>query len=284
MPRRRRRRRRSRSGSALAQKVAGIVLGGLAFAVVAAMVLVRPEAVPRDPDTMCPEAGPERVTAVLVDTTDRVSPPSRADILGRLEDMVLDSLPDEMVLVYEASAPVAGAVGSPAVRLPAPRIAVCNPGDPDTANPLISNPELIRRRLDERFRRPLAQLFQELVDGVQAPVSPIMEAIQAISVTVLARRPYAQIPKRLVVVSDLLQHSEHLSLYEPPPAYEAFAATPGGAALGTNLQDVAVQVLFVEREVHARLGGTVALVQFWERWIRGQGGQMERVSRLDGLN
>lgn len=226
---------------------------------------------------MCPENGPRQVTAIVVDTTDRVGSTSRADILGRLDDLVSDSQPDEMMLVYDTST---GSLANAA----APRLVVCNPGDPDAADPLISSPELIRRKLEDDFKKPLARLFKELVDADEATVSPLMETIQTISVTVLARQRYADVPKRLILISDLMQHSEHLSLYRHPLTYDVFAGTAGAEALRTNLRNVLVNILFVPRRAHSRLGSTIRLVEFWERWIDAQGGEFERTSRIDGLN
>ena len=263
----------------------GVAMGVVAvLAVVALMTTLRPETVPRDPDTLCPEAGPSRVTAILVDTTDRVGPTSRAGILGRLDDLVASSQPDEMIVAYETSPVVGdGAVAGDGALFPS-RLTVCNPGDPDAANPLISNPELIRRRLEEGFRQPLELLFRELVGREQADVSPLLENVQAISVTLFARRAHARTPKRLILVSDLMQHSEHLSLYRGRLDYDAFDRTVGADALRTNLQDVGVEVLFVQRREHGRFDDARSLIEFWERWIEAQGGRLERVSRIDGLN
>ena len=183
-----------------------------------------------------------------------------------------------MVIVYETS-PVAGDE-----NLLPPRLTVCNPGDPDRANPLIANPELIRQQREKRFRKPLNDLFRDLLNRDPAPTSPLMENIQAISVTKLARRTYAEIPKRLILISDLMQHSEHLSVYRQPPDYDIFNRTPGADALRTNLQDVRVEVFFVQRREHERFDGTLRLIEFWERWIDGQQGQLALVEKIDGLN
>ncbi len=257
---------------------AGVALAIIAFALVAALVLLRPETVPRDPETLCPEAGPSRVTAILLDTTDRVGPTSRADILARLDDLVASSRADEMMVAYETSR-----IARDGTLFP-PKLTVCNPGDPDAANPLISNPELIRRRLEEGFRRPLDMLFRELLDRNRADVSPLLENVQAIAVTLFARRVHAETPKRLIVVSDLMQHSQHLSLYRGRLDYDAFDRTVGADALRTNLRDVEIEVLFVRRREHDRFDGVRSLIDFWERWFEAQGGRLERASRIDGLN
>ncbi len=225
---------------------------------------------------MCPEVGPSQVTAILVDTTDDLVPISRADILGRLDDLVSESRPDEMMIVYEASQSQANTIK--------PQIKVCNPGDPDAANPLFENPGRIRQAYEERFREPLKRMFQHLLDDDEASVSPVMETIQAISVGVYARDAYEDIPKRLILVSDLLQNSKHLSLYREPLDYDEFARGMGAKALRTNLHDVVVEILFVQRDAHSRFGSSINLIKFWKRWINEQGGQIERVSRIDGLD
>ena len=258
--------------------VGGFALSTVAVAAVAALMWLQPEPMLRDSETLCPEAGPSRVTAILVDTTDRVGPTSRADVLGRLDDLVASSEADEMMVAYETS-PIVGEGA-----LFPPQLAVCNPGDPDAANPLISNPELIRRRLEEGFRRPLEVLFRQLVGREQADVSPLLENVQAISVTLFARRAHEEIPKRLIVVSDLMQHSEHLSLYRGRLDYDVFDRTVEADALRTNLQDIEIRVLFVQRREHEQFGDVMNLIEFWERWFEGQGGRLDRVSRIDGMN
>lgn len=244
------------------------------------MFVLRPEAVARDAETMCPEAGPSRVTAILVDTTDRVGAVSRADILGRLDDLVAASEPDEMIVAYE-SQPIAESIGSD--PLPA-LLTVCNPGDPDAANELISSPALVRQRLRERYREPLERLFQDLLDRLQAPSSPLMENVQAIAVTLLSRRSYADAPKRLVLVSDLLQHSDDLTFYDGLPEYSSFRGSRGADALGADLGGIEFEVLLIQREIHESLGGARGVIGFWERWIAEQGGALARVRRVASVN
>ena len=127
-------------------------------------------------------------------------------------------------------------------------------------------------------------LFRELLDRGRADVSPLMENVQAISVTLFARRAHAEAPKRLIVVSDLMQHSEHLSLYRGRLDYDAFDSSVGADALRTNLRDVEVEVLFVQRREHDRFDDARGLIEFWERWLEAQGGRLERASRIDGMN
>ena len=280
MPARRRRRRRSRRGDLSPRDIAlgvggAVLLGGVLF-VIARVTFFAPGPPSRDPDTGCPETGPAALTAILIDTTDEISAISRTDVLAHLDEYVANSREDEMVLAYEAK-PVGDEVGDPL-------LSVCHPGDPDAASEWTENPRLIRRRLEERFKRPLEALFAELLEREEASTSPLMESVQSVAVSVLARHEYADIPKRLIVVSDLMQNTNNLSFFRQAVDYEGFAESPGSAALSTDLRGTAVEVLFVQREAHRRLEDTRGLVDFWQRWIEEQGGTMNRVVRVDGVN
>ena len=276
----RRRRRRSRRGELSPRDIAvgagAAVLLGFGLFVVARVTLFAPGPPSRDPETGCPETGPAALTAILVDTTDQIGAISRADVLAQLNEYVATSREDELVLAYEAK-PVGDEVGDPL-------LSVCHPGDPDTASEWTENPRLIRRRLEERFERPLEGLFAELLGREEAATSPLMESVQSVAVSVLARYEYTDIPKRLILVSDLMQNTDNLSFFRQAVDYDAFAGAVGADALSTDLRGTAVEILFVQRAAHRRLEDTRGLIEFWQRWIEAQGGTLNRVSRIDGVN
>ena len=240
-------------------------------------VVLAPGPPERDADTGCPETGPSALTAIMIDATDRIGAISRADVLARLEEYVAASREDEMVIGFEAR-PVAEEVDEPLLT-------VCHPGDPEKASEWTQNPRRIRRRLEERFRQPLEALFRDLLGREEAPTSPLMESIQSVAVSFLGREEYASIPKRLILVSDLMQHSEYLSFFrQPGVGYDAFARSHGANALGTDLAGTTVDILFVQREAHRRLRSTRGLAEFWGRWIEDQGGMVGSVVSIDGMN
>ncbi|MCY3933807.1 MAG: hypothetical protein OXH70_19015 [Acidobacteria bacterium] len=219
-------------------------------------------------------AGPSAVTAVLVDTSDRVSALSRADILGRLEDEVRAGRPDEFFLAFETQVEGGGVLE--------PLVEVCHPGDPDDANPLIQSPQRIAKTLDERFMEPLTKVFADLLDRREAENSPLMESVQSVAVTVFGRREHSNVPKRLLFVSDLMQNTERLSFFRQQVDYDAFADSRGADALSTDLDGVAIEILFVQRG--ANQGLATGLAEFWARWTGDHGGFVDSVVRIDGMN
>ncbi len=282
MPRRNRRRSRRgrRSGRLSNREKLQLGAAGFLAAVVLVLfvryVLLVPGPPERNPDTGCPETGPSALTAIMIDATDRIGAISRADVLARLEEYVAASREDEMVLGFEAR-PVGEEIDEPLLT-------VCHPGDPEKASEWTQNPRLIRRRLEERFRQPLEALFRDLLGRDEAPTSPLMESVQSVAVAFLGREEYVDIPKRLILVSDLMQHSEYLSFFRQPVDYDAFARSRGADALGTDLRGTTVDILFVQREAHRRLRSTRGLAEFWGRWIEDQGGVVGPVFSVDGMN
>lgn len=251
-------------------------MAAVVLALFGRFVVFAPGPPERDADTGCPETGPAALTAIMIDATDRIGAISRADVLARLDEYVSNSRENEMVIGFEAR-PVGDEIDEPLLT-------VCHPGDPDTANEWTQNPRLIRRRLEERFRRPLEALFRDLLDREEATTSPLMESVQSVAVSFLGREEYADIPKRLILVSDLMQHTENLSFFRQTPNYGEFAGTFGADVLSTDLRGTAVEILFVQRRAHRRLADTRGLVDSWQRWIEDQGGFVERVVRVDGMN
>lgn len=276
-PRRRPRRRDGQlSRRELVLYVAACVVVACGVAGIVRFVVLDPGPPERDPDTGCPDTGPSALTAIMIDATDRIGAISRADVLARLDEYVSGSRKNEMVVGYEAK-PVGAEVEDPLLT-------VCHPGDPEEADPFRESEQLIRRRLEQQFRHPLDTLFKDLLNREEAPTSPLMESVQSVAVSLLARGEHAELPKRLILVSDLMQHTENLSFFRRPPNYEEFGGTFGADALSTDLRGTAVEILFVQRRAHRRLAGTRGLVDFWQRWIEDQGGFVERVVRIDGIN
>ena len=240
------------------------------------LVMFAPDPPERDAETGCPETGPTALTAIMIDATDRIGAISRADVLARLEEYLAASREDEMVIGFEAR-PVGEEIDEPLLT-------VCHPGDPEEASEWTQNPRLIRRRLEERFRQPLEALFRDLLGREEAQTSPLMESVQSVAVSFLGREEYVGIPKRLILVSDLMQHSEYWSFFRQPVDYDAFVRGHGADALGTDLRGTTVDILFVQREAHRRLRSTRRLAEFWGRWIEDQGGVVGPVFSIDGMN
>ena len=222
-----------------------------------------------DAETFCPAAGPVTVTAVLVDATDPFTP-VQAEAVRRRVDEVIDSVPTGGAFELYAVAPTEFTPLDPLVAL-------CNPGRADETNVWTSNPRRVGLRWRDRFAAPLEDALARGLHGDAARSSPILEFLQSLAVTAFSGRGRTGKPHRLVLVSDLLQHSQVLSLYKGID--RRFLDSPGFARSRPDLADAEVQILYINRVTSRPLQGADHL-RFWLDLLAAAGGRVTQVDRL----
>lgn len=125
----------------------------------------------------------------------------------------------------------------------------CKPLEGEDANELYRNPRLFAERYDEEFKKPFCDMIDRMLRSEGAPHSPIMESLQA----GLAETPGfldAAWPRRVVIASDLLHHSDSFSFYrgddwrsfESSTAFGRMAKTLDGVDSAFDAGDAAVPV------------------------------------------
>lgn len=273
------RRRRGRSDknlkNALYIGIGGFLIVGVIAVFVTAFVL-KPTKIEKDPLTLCPvETGPTGYTAVVIDRTDRFGAISKADVEVQLKDIIDSTKENEQISLF-AVEPIETA---PLQSL----IAVCNPGTPTDVDPFTQNKAIVSRNWRTKFTEPLDQLLQRLLVEKEAPISPIMESVQSVSITALGGKRKAQLPRRVILISDLLQNSQAWSLYTNKPDFKAFSASRSTKGLNPDLRGVSVELLYLQRETKHAVDEK-ALVTFWIQWIEAYGGHVTRVLKVSGMN
>lgn len=219
--------------------------------------------------TNCPEGGPVSITAIVVDRTDPLTPVTRADVRSQL-------------LNYARSVPRFGQLvifgaGADENELLTPGFARCNPGSAADVSVVTSQPQRVQERYDRDYFRPLEREVDHLLQIESARQSPILEGIQA--VTIAAFPPGTETrPRRLVVVSDLLQNSRRLSMYRGD------LTSPAIANFSANLTGVRVDLLVVEREREHPFQNAPGFLAFWTTWFSDGGAHVRRVLHLAGRN
>jgi hypothetical protein len=105
-------------------------------------------------------------------------------------------------------------------RLTKPLLHLCNPGTGADLSPYYQNPDLARRRWRE-FSQQIDRELARLMAAPETPSSPIFEAIQATALRTFNAAEHRDLPKHLVIVSDLMQNvPQKLSQYEGIPSFE----------------------------------------------------------------
>ena len=224
-----------------------------------------------DETTLCRLSGPLNVTSILLDLTDPLSTTQQNRLRTAIEDEIATSSTDTMIAL--------GVVSEFPDRWGA-KYAKCKPATGEDANPFYENPELFAARYKREFHAPIMRLIEDTLDSEAENRSPIMEALQSL----VAETPdftTARGQKKIIIVSDMLQHSDGLSFYRGQ-GWDYFVSQNGGNRLARNLSGVYVEILRIPRS-----GGNtppLALVdEFWARYFDLQGSRAPTVRSLGDL-
>lgn len=270
------RREKSRS----AGRKAIVVLVALSLAVIGIGYFyfsARAETRPTNSANFCPTdaKGPSSVTDILLDRTDPFTPTQQAAIRDRLNDVEDRTSQYDMIEIYT--------VEPTKTKLLQPEFSMCNPGRGEGISKWTGNPELMEGRWKRIFATPLQNLLDSILTTETARISPIMESIQSIVVTRLGSQAMIskKIPRRLIIISDLLQYVEGYSQYKPTVNYDQFKATPYYDHLRTDMSGIAIEIWYVRRERTLKYQAQEHL-DFWRSYFLDQGGEIDKIWYVPG--
>lgn len=268
--------RRPGSGRTPIVAAVGLAVFVLAFLILAigARLLVHPGR--PNPATLCPAGGPSAITALLIDTTDPLNAIQRAAVAVRLNQIVSHLRLNEEIAVYSLSP-----TGDPLK----PAFVICRPLEPSEASELTGNRAIAKQRFDGVFTPRVASVLAAATAGAPAGRSPIMAAIQAIAVSAFqaadATSKSGPLPKRLIIVSDMLENSEAWNQYKGVPNFRSYKSTPAYARVRSHLDGVSVTILYLRRDDAAGVQGLFHIA-FWNAWFADQGASVDDVVAIEG--
>ena len=142
----------------------------------------------------------------------------------------------------------------------------CSPGSAAAANPITQNPKMIEQAWQNKFYQPLVGTVEEALMDKEQPSSPLSEAIYSISDR--ADFQPQQAGRRVVMVSDLMQHSGGFSFYKMGADYDAYLESEL-AKTTPKLEGVDVVARVVPRQIYDL---PVADVKgFWRAYFQDAG-------------
>lgn len=223
-------------------------------------------------DTLCPEDGPRAITIVLIDASDALPSLARTQLVTFLQDVV-NGLPPYALFELR--------VLDPATEGGQIIFAKCNPGNGSNLSQITANPAYVRKRWNEGFRQPL----QAALDSGSAPAaaksSPIMETIQQIAVQRFDGAKVANLPKHLILISDMIQNSKTYSQYKQPSTFAAYKNSPASKALWTNLHSADVTIRYILRDTIKI--NTGQHLEFWLNWFLSSGAKTVDSEKMQGV-
>lgn len=222
-----------------------------------------------DEATFCPKDGPPAHLAILVDTTDPVSLTQLEVARQQIEQKIADAVVGTRIS-FSTVSPDLG------LRNQA-FFSMCKPQAGDDASILTQNPQMVEEQFQAGFAGPVSQAMNTLLKVPEAPNSPIMESAQEFA----ARIPgfsVSNVPRELVLLSDLVQHSDSFSFYRGG-TWDSFEAAGGTSRFGASFRGVTVSILRIPR-----LPERTAIVDdFWVRYFSAQGFESVRYIPLGNL-
>ena len=269
-------RRRSRNPYDLRKHVLGAALALLALSALSAGAYVyttaaRPPVLDRS--SLCPVDGPRSVTVALLDSTDDIPEIAKREVKTSLVDMA-ETLPTYGLLELRLLDP----------KVPGGRsiFARCNPGDGSGLSEYTANPLLAKKRWMDGFREPLDEALQIGFRPLPGKTSPIMETVQRIAVERFTGRAAEEIPKSLILISDMLEHEPDYSQYSGDLSYSRYKASRAYKKFRTNLYGAEVTIYYIQR-LSAKPINSVDHIRFWAEWIRDNNGRLKQANKLQGV-
>jgi hypothetical protein len=221
----------------------------------------------------CPQNGVRAIHLIMLDRSDPISG-QQAQRIRQYVQKAKDDAPFGMrfdIYTFE---------GDTKSEL-APILQVCAPGRPETANELIENPELIRKRYNEKFSGVLDKTIEDLLTASTRPNSPIIESLRAAAISSLGNAP--KVPIKVTLISDMIQHTAAISHFKSVPDFSALSKSMTWAAVRPSLHGAEVEILYLLRPAAMR---GQSLIQnrghqlFWEQLIAASNGQIQRIEPL----
>jgi len=223
------------------------------------------------PETLCPEDEYiKEIVVVLVDRLDPLYPVQRAALKNYMINLK-DTIPTYGKIVILYVKPNYNYYLEPA-------FVICNPGTGKEANRLIENPALIHKRWKD-YASVFAKSIDEMIPSENTPQSPIMENIKLVAISIFENPKIKKIPKRLVLISDMIQNTSAHSQYRELVPFDKFSMTNYYQNLKTKLEGVEVEIIYVKRDYAESVQGA-GHRKFWEKYFSEMGGVLTRFTAL----
>lgn len=188
-------------------------------------------------ETTCKEV-PQSVVEIVIDVSDPLPQVTQSEIKQRIVAELSDN--------ESKGALVEVRILRPDNFLGETVFSSCHPGNGSEVSELDGDPERSKANWQNKFLTPFTTVLSSaLAEANPANSSPLLETIQAISVEQFIGRSG---PKRLILISDMLQHSKLVSFYNGNIRdYDDLRNLPIWPAVKPMLANVGVQYFVLGR-------------------------------------
>jgi hypothetical protein len=218
---------------------------------------------------------PADQTVVLVDQSEALTETHRRFAMSFIKEYVADDARfpvHSRIALFTFSRSNFEPRTSPSFR---PSADLCRP--PSHGNDLYENSRKITKEFYQRFLVPVSAALEESLSTEVGGRSPILETLQLVS---RSQEVADGGRKTLILVSDMLQHTEGFSHYRANRSYEEFLRSGFAGDVKADFRDWNIIVIYLRRYRDRHLQQAEHL-EFWERYFHDAGGKIIRWAGVD---
>ncbi|MEC7291615.1 MAG: hypothetical protein VXW22_16155, partial [Pseudomonadota bacterium] len=214
-----------------------------------------------EPDTFCDRRGPSGVEMILIDASDSLDEVqierAKSIVASKLQQLSAGTRVDIFVATH--------ADGS----LPAPVFSKCNPGKPGRYAGVYRDAESLREDYEQEYMMAIEREIGSLLGQPALENSPILESIRS-AATRSFGRVESDVPKSMIIISDMLQNSDLDSHYRDDISISSFLNSERWPQAMSDLHQSDVEILYVLRPQYRDFQGAFHL-NWWDQYLRSIG-------------
>lgn len=275
-----RRRKRKTVGGGLSKDSWAIIISILALVILGSFITIyvkksnEASNISRDAETAyCRRDTLPETTVIVIDHTDSINPTQKSSLEKRLWDVASDVEKNGSIRFYS--------VDTTNDKILDAKFELCNPGSEKDVSDWDGNKRLARKRYEKIFSGIVKEKLDGILSADAASHSPIMKSVQAAVVNSFIGNENQAVKKRLVLVSDLLEHSSDFSLYEDTPDFEAFRKGNYWPSVRADMKGVEVEIFWLHRKGADKFQPP-QLKTFWQLYFIEQGASEVRFIPIEG--
>ena len=170
----------------------------------------------------------------LIDVSSPLTPQQKDQLKNMFEDYIKESPVNSKHVFYKVDE-IKDQLLKPVVE------GVSNYSEKDK-NYFTSSPEREKKVWAKKFEQPFLAALETTTASSDSKNSPILESIKSVVISTLNKYEAKGKPKRLILVSDLMQHTSSLNFYKEIPDYKLLKQNPEFRNLRIDLTGIDFEI------------------------------------------
>ena len=209
----------------------------------------------------------------LIDVTDKLTPQQKGELINNFEKYINESPKNSWHEFYEVDSTEEGLL-KPLLQTKS------SYSDVEPKNYLTSSPIRQKKLWMENFVTPFKNLLEKSFATPAAEKSPILESLQSAAITCLNRYEAQKAPRRIILVSDLMQNTAGINFYQGIPLFDNLIKNEAYRKTRTNLDGVKLHIWKLNSRISPQ--DDVKLLELWNKVIHDQGAKLQEIIKISG--